>query len=257
MIAYKTPHRIWHHQLLPVGICGSSKKNRRNCRLRRLRVEFLENSLSEVTKFYTLIGDSQPHKPADMKSPSASGRLQNATKYWTKVSKTGAGGIEAHNSVTVWGKITSNNNEFDWTSAEIVKLSGAAFCPAPTNGWASWLRFLAQMTATSIMYGTTIDRSRCDVTILNILHSDTIMRYLRHSSEVVFLSHGSIGDPQVKSRNVLRQLRREWYSLKGCNYLSWICTECKNWNNILSLISCGLLVVVVHRNTLIARATNR
>ena len=69
-----------------------------------------------------------------MTSLAVFGRLKNAIKYCTKVRKTGVAGVEAHNSVTVSGKITCNDTEFDWTSAEIVKLSGAAFCLASPIG---------------------------------------------------------------------------------------------------------------------------
>ena len=34
------------------------------CSFRRLLVEFLQNDLTEITKVYSLIGDSQPRKPA-------------------------------------------------------------------------------------------------------------------------------------------------------------------------------------------------
>ena len=48
--------------------------------------------------------------------------LQNAIKYCTKVRKwVLPAGIEVHNSVTVWGKITRWwHAEIDWTTAEIV-----------------------------------------------------------------------------------------------------------------------------------------
>ena len=46
---------------------------------------------------------------ADMTSVAASCGLQNAIKYFTKVRKTGVAGTEVPNSVTVLGKITSND----------------------------------------------------------------------------------------------------------------------------------------------------
>ena len=45
---------------------------------------------------------------SDTMSLAASGRLQNAIKYCTKVRKMGAAGTQAHNSVTVWRTITSD-----------------------------------------------------------------------------------------------------------------------------------------------------
>ena len=50
---------------------------------------------------YTFIGDSQLTSLPDMTSLAASEQLQNALKYGTKVHKTDAAGIEAHNSATV------------------------------------------------------------------------------------------------------------------------------------------------------------
>ena len=71
-----------------------------------------------------------------MTSPPASGRLQNAIKYCSKVFKTGATGIEAFNSVTNWRKITSSDtlNEVYWMSADILMLNGASFCLTPPIG---------------------------------------------------------------------------------------------------------------------------
>ena len=60
-------------------------------------------------KFTPLSGTDSLTNMPDMTSLATSGLLQNAIKYFTKVRKTGATGIEAHNSVTVLHKITSND----------------------------------------------------------------------------------------------------------------------------------------------------
>ena len=59
-------------------------------------------------KFTHLLGTASLINLPDMTSLAASGQPQNAIKYYTKMRKTGAVGIEAHNFVTVWGKVTSN-----------------------------------------------------------------------------------------------------------------------------------------------------
>ena len=62
-----------------------------------------------ITKFSTLIWNSQPHIATGYDRLAASNRLQHAIKYCIKVRKMGGAGTEAHNSVTAGGKITSND----------------------------------------------------------------------------------------------------------------------------------------------------
>ena len=45
-----------------------------------------------ITKFYTLVWDNRPHKPAGYDVISSSGWLQNAIKYYAKVRETGPAG---------------------------------------------------------------------------------------------------------------------------------------------------------------------
>ena len=125
------------------------EKNGRKCRLRRLRVNFTH--LSATASSTSL---------SDMTSLAASCRMQNATTYCTKVRKTGAAGIEVHHSVTVWRKITRNYTlNFHSISADIVKSSGAAFCPA--HWWASCLLLLfLQLLISSIVDTVRINHSR-------------------------------------------------------------------------------------------------
>ena len=65
-----SPHMRYHTAKFSIKraifkYCTSSgRRNRRKCRLRRLRVEFLENGLSEDHEILQLIGNNRPHKPA-------------------------------------------------------------------------------------------------------------------------------------------------------------------------------------------------
>ena len=52
-------------------------------------------------KLYTIIGDSQPHIPADMRLLVASGRLQTVTECCMQVGKTGPIDDESNNSAPV------------------------------------------------------------------------------------------------------------------------------------------------------------
>ena len=72
--------RLFSHtgQLLPASVCGGSK-NGRKCRLRRLRVEFLENGLSEGHEMLHIIGDRQPHKVAGYDVTSG---FRSTAKYY-------------------------------------------------------------------------------------------------------------------------------------------------------------------------------
>ena len=81
----------------------SKLKKGRKCRLRRLRVEFLENGFVPGPPNCTrLSGTMAPTDPPDMMSLAASGRLQHVIKYCAKVhKKTGAAGKESNNSATV------------------------------------------------------------------------------------------------------------------------------------------------------------
>ena len=85
-------HRIWRHELLPVG--SYSEKNWWECRLRRLQVEYLENRLRGGSPNFTWLSwITGSTNMLDITSLVASGRLQNAIKYWTKViRKTGPAG---------------------------------------------------------------------------------------------------------------------------------------------------------------------
>ena len=67
---------------------GATAKNSRKCRLKRLQVEFLENSFSRGSPNLTrLSGINDPTKLPDMTSS------QHAIEYWTKVMrKTGPAG---------------------------------------------------------------------------------------------------------------------------------------------------------------------
>ena len=75
------PHRIWRHQLLPVG---SHCEKYRKCRLQRFRVEFLENGLSEDHEILQSCHGLSATNLPDMNSLAASGRLQNAITYCVK-----------------------------------------------------------------------------------------------------------------------------------------------------------------------------
>ena len=77
------------------------RKHHRKCHLRWLQVEFLEYGLSDDREIAVLIGDTRPHKLMDMTSLAASGQLQNAIKYCTKVHETGVAGKVSNNSATV------------------------------------------------------------------------------------------------------------------------------------------------------------
>ena len=78
------------------------QKNGRKCSLWRLWVEFLENLLSEDHEILRAFVDNRL-------DTAVSGLLQNASKYCTKMRQSGAAGIEVHNSVTAWRKITSSD----------------------------------------------------------------------------------------------------------------------------------------------------
>ena len=76
--------------LLPVSSYRSSK-NGRKCRLRRLRMEFVENGLYLVPgppNFACLSATIGLTNLPDMMSLAASSRQQNAIKYCTKMRKT-------------------------------------------------------------------------------------------------------------------------------------------------------------------------
>ena len=74
--------------ILSIGIKVTAKKNCRKCHLRRLWVEFRQNSLKDDQEMlHAFRGQSAPQSLPDMTSLAASGRLQNAIKYCTKVRK--------------------------------------------------------------------------------------------------------------------------------------------------------------------------
>ena len=133
-------HHTWYYVncyfRLAVNEVFLKNVENRKCRLQRLQVEFLKNGLSQDYEIWQAChGQLAPTYLLKMTSLAVSGRLQNAIKYCTKVRTTGAVSIEANNSVTVWRKVTCNNTlNLDWMSAEIVKLSGMAFCFAPPIG---------------------------------------------------------------------------------------------------------------------------
>ena len=76
------PHPIWRCWLLLVGSYGSSKKRGRKCCLRRLRVEFPKNGLSDDHKiFHAFHGQSAPQTWWIWRTSLAvSSRLQNVIK---------------------------------------------------------------------------------------------------------------------------------------------------------------------------------
>ena len=79
------PHQIWHHCLLLVGSYCEKKLSKIPPPV--AWVEFLKDGLNKDHEI--LHGDSRPHKHAGYDVTSCSGRLQNATKYSTKVRKMG------------------------------------------------------------------------------------------------------------------------------------------------------------------------
>ena len=78
--------RIWRHLLRQL----SNFEKRQNCRIRRLWVEFQQNGSREDHEIPRLSGTIGPQNLRDMTSLPASGRLQNATKYCTRVRLRGA-----------------------------------------------------------------------------------------------------------------------------------------------------------------------
>ena len=85
------PH---HHHLLPVVIYRSLKTAKN-----ALGLIYPKLFESEITKFYTLVVDYQPHKRVGYDVTAVSSWMQSAIKYCTEVRKTA--GQESNNSATI------------------------------------------------------------------------------------------------------------------------------------------------------------
>ena len=112
------------------------EKNGRKCRLRRLQVEYMENGLSDG---HAILHTYRGHPVSQtscriwrhqLLSAGCKMQLSTAQKCAKRVGPAKWRIIRSRFGQDPWHWHT----DFDWTSAEIVKLSGAAFCLAPPIG---------------------------------------------------------------------------------------------------------------------------